>query len=441
MMVVSLIPGGRFVKPSSMSPVRKTQWGRAPEPAFSARGDSRGADRVVIAKSSADRVKNALPRDDRSSRPNLLDRTAVAVANTFRKMVPPPVQPVVLGLGLANLLSGAWKAMNPKWSSVPHANVTFPGVPTSSVNWPEVNCYSFVSSDREGRHGQPGERSGRMYGAITCDEITAAARRDGYVDPSVNDGCDSECPPGHHLAHFRTTGTGQDVQHLGGLLSSGPDFHVYASERGTDGKMRTVHKQGRPGVPTDKDGSGKAIGCPIDESVNHHYVVNEGIGPFSLPGQYNYSMPCGDFLCAPDEPPPPAKDRGDPIVTKRRVMNVMSATAAAVLGSQFWLSHRLKGLEREAEKDLWPLLESIGTLTEKELQVAEALAEKFPAPQNLNAMAKKMGIGSATERRQIIDRLSRKGLLSDDGTAIKDVLTARVLSEYARATKNAMRER
>lgn len=287
-----------------------------------------------------------------------------------------------------------------------------------------------------------------MYDAITCDEITSAARRDGYVDPIKDDGCDSECPPGHRLAHFRTTGEGQEIQHLGGLFSTSKDFHVYASKREPDGRMRTVHKQGRPGIPTDTDGSGKPIGCPVDESVNHHYLVNEGIGPFKLPSQYNYSVPCGNFLCAPDEPGQPAKGHANPFVTKSRVMGVMSATAAAVLGSQFWLSHRISRLDRQqAEKNVWPLLEKVSTLTAKELKVAEALADKFPqdglgkpAPQNLNALAKRAGIGNAQERQRIIGKLNQHGLLSDDGKSIKDVLTARVVSEYARRMRSTAGE-
>jgi len=424
----------------------KTQPGREPKPTFGARWNSTlrdaSGDRATIARNSAGRVRDALPRDeDRPARLNLLDHAAAAVLRTFGKVVPRPLQAPILGVGMAQLASKGWNAVNPKWSSVPHTEVTFPGLPASSVNWPEVNCYSFVSGDRSGKYGQPGERSGRMYGAITCDEITSAARRDGYVEPIKDDGCDSECPPNYHLAHFRTTGDGEDIQHLAGLLSSGPDFHVYASKRGPDGKMKTVHKQGRPGIPTDKDGSGKPIGCAVDKNVNHHFVVNEGIGPFKLPSQYNYSVPCGDFLCAPDEPAP-GKERPNPFVTKSRVMNVMSATAAAVLGSQFWLSHRLGRLDRQqAEKDVWPLLEKVSTLTPKELKVAEALAGKFPQAQNLNAIAKRAGIGSADERQQLTGKLTEMGLLSDDGRSIKDMLTARVVSEYAKRMKDAAGER
>jgi len=350
-MMIGRISGRR---PSTPPSTPTAQPGRTQEPTFSARRhssprDASPGDRVTLARNSAGRVRDALPRDEGSpARRNPLDHAAVAVLRTFRKVVPQPLQAPLLGIGAARLAAKGWNAVNPKWSSVPHADVTFPGQPSSSINWPEVNCYSFVSGDRSGKHGQPGQRSGRMYGAITCDEITAAAIRDGYVPPIKDDGCDSECPPGHRLAHFRTTGDGQAIQHLKGLFSTEKDFHVYASTRGPDGRMRTVHKQGQPGVPTDKDGSGRPIGCPVDERVNHHYVVNEGIGPFKFPSHYNYSVPCGDFLCAPDEPAPP-KGRSNPFVTKDRIMGAMSATAAAVLSSQLWLSHRLGRLDRQGE--------------------------------------------------------------------------------------------
>jgi hypothetical protein len=44
---------------------------------------------------------------------------------------------------------------------------------------PRNNCYNYASNKRTDTFAQPGRGSGRIYGALSCPEVTAAALRDG----------------------------------------------------------------------------------------------------------------------------------------------------------------------------------------------------------------------------------------------------------------------
>ena len=44
------------------------------------------------------------------------------------------------------------------------------------------NCYNYATNYASNTMAQPGRRSGRIYSAFECEEVSAAAKADGYVD-------------------------------------------------------------------------------------------------------------------------------------------------------------------------------------------------------------------------------------------------------------------
>ncbi|RWU07415.1 hypothetical protein [Pedobacter chitinilyticus] len=101
------------------------------------------------------------------------------------------------------------------------------------------NCYNYGSNFATNTFAQPGRGSGRMYAAISCAEVSAAAARDGLISiPNV----DSTPADGHYVA-----------------LVVGPnwDFHWYRR----DNNGMWSHKPG--GTPViNYDQSGNLISDP-----------------------------------------------------------------------------------------------------------------------------------------------------------------------------------
>jgi RHS repeat-associated protein len=129
------------------------------------------------------------------------------------------------------------------------------------------NCYSYAWNRPYGHPDyskpQPGEATGQRFKHLTCEEVKAAAIRDGFKDPKS--GC---CPNGYHKVQL--------------VIAPGVDYHWYRQDVGG----RWSHKPGW-GQATNVDASGKSISNP--SSANRNYEPN---GP-------NYTEDCGT-LCAPN---------------------------------------------------------------------------------------------------------------------------------------------
>jgi RHS repeat-associated protein len=91
------------------------------------------------------------------------------------------------------------------------------------------NCYSHAmgipgrgpNGFGQGAGMQPGDYSGQRYRKLTCDDIKAAAIRDGAKPPKSGGDirCEGECPDGHYKIHL--------IINEGGWLGRGSDYHWY----------------------------------------------------------------------------------------------------------------------------------------------------------------------------------------------------------------------
>jgi hypothetical protein len=104
---------------------------------------------------------------------------------------------------------------------------------------PKNNCYNYATNQKTCTFAQPGRGTGRQYPRITCDEVKAAAVRDGLKAVDGPDGCgENEC-----LVAL--------------VVSPGNDYHWYRRNR--DGSWS--HKPGGTCV-TDRDSAGRRITDP-----------------------------------------------------------------------------------------------------------------------------------------------------------------------------------
>ena len=129
------------------------------------------------------------------------------------------------------------------------------------------NCYSYAADrpygHKFGTKPQPGDESGHPLTDLTCDDITRAAKSDGFV------GKHGSCPVGYHEVSL--------------VIAPDVDYHWYRKD--TSG--RWSHKPGHTAA-TDVDASGKPILDP-----------NRANRDYSDRGGPNYSQMCPQ-LCAPD---------------------------------------------------------------------------------------------------------------------------------------------
>ena len=130
-----------------------------------------------------------------------------------------------------------------------------------------TNCYGYAI-DKIGS-ANPGNSS--LFPRATCEALIAGAKSQGLIEPTTDGQCGGGCPSGYHKVQIFL-----DDRNL-----IDRDYHVYRQD--DDGGWS--HKRGRSGSPTNLDGSGKVLTCPIKADRDY--------------GDRNYQKSCGT-LCAPE---------------------------------------------------------------------------------------------------------------------------------------------